>query len=82
MLTIAPRTHFACRYRHVCVYCLLDCLVCACDDVVPAAGASGRARTHALHVHIIMAYTFYSLAWSLRAAGLALINLSGWMHVW
>ncbi len=36
MLTIAPRTHFACRYRHVCVYCLLECLVCACNDVVPA----------------------------------------------
>ncbi len=28
-------------------------------------GASGRARTHVLHVHII-AYTFYPWAWSLR----------------
>ena len=61
MRTIAQRTHFACRYRHVCVYCLLESLVCACDDVVPAAGASGRARTHALHVHII-ACTFYPRA--------------------
>ncbi len=43
-------------------------------------GASGRARTHALHVHII-AYTFNSRAWSLRAAGLAL-DQPLWLDVW
>ncbi len=50
MRTIAPRTHFACRYRHACVYCLHGCLVCATISFQPLTppGASGRARTHAL----------------------------------
>ncbi len=43
-------------------------------------GASSRARTHALHVHII-AYTIYPRAWSLRAAGLAL-DQPLWLDVW
>ncbi len=73
MRTIAPRTNFACRYRHGCVYCLHECLVCATVSFWPLMppGASGHARTHALHVHII-AYTFYPRAWSLRSEGLAL----------
>ncbi len=82
MWTIAPRTNFACRYRHACVYCLHECLVCATMSFRPMAppGASGRAHTHALHVHII-ANTFYTRAWSLRAAGLAL-HQPFWLKVW
>lgn len=44
--------------------------------VFPAAGASGHARTYALHVPIL-ACKFHPRAWSLQDAGLAL-NLSGW----
>ncbi len=29
MRTIAPRTNFACRYFHSCVYCMHECLVSA-----------------------------------------------------
>ncbi len=44
------RTYFACHYRHACVYCLHECLVCATMSFQPLTppGASGHARTHAL----------------------------------
>ncbi len=82
MRTVAPRTHFACRYCHACVYYLHECLVCATMSFRPLTppGASGRTRTHALHVDII-AYTFYPRAWSLRAAGPAL-DQPCWLDVW
>ncbi len=61
-ITILPciRLLSACRYRHACVYCLRESLVCATmsSRSLTPAGASGRIRTHALHVHII-ACTFY-----------------------
>ncbi len=81
MRTIAPRTNFACFYRLACVYCLHECLVCATMSFRPLTppGASGRARTHALHVYIT-AYTFYPRAWSLRAADLAL-DQAFWLDV-
>ncbi len=45
MQTVAPRTHFACRYHHACLYSLHESLVCCmCNGVFPAAGAGGRAR--------------------------------------
>ncbi len=49
MRTIAQRTQSACRYRHACVYCLHECLVCATMSFRPLTppGASGRTRTHA-----------------------------------
>ncbi len=82
MQTIAQRTHFACRYRHACVYCLHECLVCATMSFRPLTppGASGHTRAHAQHGHII-AYTLYPRAWSLRAAGLAL-DQPFWLDVW
>ncbi len=51
MRTFALRAHVACRYRHACVYCLHECLVCATMSFrqLTPPGASGRARMHALH---------------------------------
>ncbi len=56
----------------VSIACMHECLVCATMSFRPLTppGASGRARTHALHVHII-AKMFYPRPWNLRAAGLA-----------
>ena len=89
MQTIAPRTHFACRYCHACGYCLRERLVCATTDVHPGAGAARRhdlapaavrARTHALHV-LTIACKLNPRAWSLRAAGLAL-DQPFWLDMW
>ncbi len=59
MRTIALRTHFVCHYRHacVCISVLHKRLVCATMSFRPMAppAASGRARTYALHVPIIIA---------------------------
>ncbi len=61
---------------------LHECFVRATMSFRPLMppGASGRACTHALHVHIIV-YTFYPRAWSLGAAGLAL-GKHFWLDVW